>query len=220
MRDDRVARLELSPRRLSRAAPRPPLTTGGSVRPLRAVPSSHRECWCCRPRPAGRSAATNLPGSVARHDAVGKLLHADLVPAHVELFGNEHGQRRDHTLPDLAAARADDDAVVGVDAHEHAEREEARPAGRSSPAASASSGSANEASRPPPLRSGDLEELAPRVRACGAIQAPIRRRGHSVRRNRNSGDRPWEARQRQRGEFDSASGYSVAGIGCLLKTPK
>ncbi len=53
--------------------------------------------------------------------AIRKLDHAHERPIDVELFGDQHRQRRHHTLTDLARTRADDDAVVALDPNERAD---------------------------------------------------------------------------------------------------
>ncbi len=167
VRDDRIARFQGLRVDFPELGRRLRLTTGGSARPPGAAPSSHRECWCCRPRPEGHT-APELVRLLAR-DAVAKLPHLDLLPAHVELFGDEHGQRGDHALADLAAARADFDAVVGVDADEHAQWEEAR-VGTLVASGAREIWHCDRGQQAAAAQEADLEELAPRVRHGGVFK--------------------------------------------------
>ncbi len=50
------------------------------------------------------------------------MLDLDLVERHVELFGDECGERRRNALPHLGARRDDGDGVVGRDLHIRVER--------------------------------------------------------------------------------------------------
>src|SRR5436190_9325734 len=103
-------------------------------------------------------------GLVALHDSIGELLDADLIPANVELFGDEHRQRSAHALPDLAAARADDDGVVGMNAHERAERHEARTGGSIVNCRERELRQCERRQQAAAAERSDLEELAARVR--------------------------------------------------------
>src|SRR5262249_55469358 len=80
---------------------------------------------------ADARAAARALRAVARHelrrctalgDPVIELLDGDGGPGDIELLGDQHRQRGPHALPDLAAARADHDAAIGLDAHERSER--------------------------------------------------------------------------------------------------
>ncbi len=55
-------------------------------------------------------------------DAERQLLHRDVRPGRIQLVGDDHRQRSLDALPDLGAARADEHAVVALDAQVQAQR--------------------------------------------------------------------------------------------------
>ncbi len=114
--------------------------------------------------------------SAAEVDAERHLLDRHLRPVCVEFIGEDHRQRGLDALPDLRAGRADDDAIVRLDADEDAERVlgnrcavhrrptrlASRPArGRARPTQRATLAGSAAARRPPRARSF-------RCQRCGA----------------------------------------------------